>query len=65
MITADDARRAFWTALRDLQNDPELSPAQMPVFDEQDGPGGSVDGLLPEQFYEHLAEQLNESNGVG
>lgn len=59
-IFASDARKAFWTALRDLQSSPGLSPAQIPEFDEQDGPGGRIDGQLPEGFYALLAGRINQ-----
>jgi hypothetical protein len=59
-VTAEQARKAFWTALRDLQNDSTLAPTQIPVFDEQDGPGGSIEGQLPEAFYQNLADELSD-----
>lgn len=60
MITPQEVRAALWTALRSLEDDCELTPAEIPVFDEQDGPGGWIDGPIPERLYERLADLLND-----
>lgn len=57
-ITTEQARLALWGALRDLKDDPELVPSDIPEFDEQHGPGGEIDGPLPEVFYQKLADRM-------
>ena len=60
-LTPDDARKALWTALRELPSDPSLHPSQIPTFDEMHGSGGHIEGSLPEVFYEHLAWAMGQA----
>ncbi len=62
-ITPEQVRAAFWSAFRELDNDPSLHPMDIPCFDEAHGEGGMIDGRLPPVYYEHLSFYLNVLTG--